>query len=108
MRLKMVLALSRRAPLILLDEPLAGLDPMIRDSMIKGLVAFVDPSEQTVMITTHEVSEIEPALDMVIALKNGKIVKLDDVENIRGMYGDSLVEWMKEVLGPNPPSLKTE
>ncbi len=107
-RLKMVLAMSRRTPLILLDEPLAGLDPMIRDSIIKGLVAFVDPSEQTVVITTHEVSEIEPALDMVIALKNGKIVKLDDVENIRGMYGDSLIEWMKEVLGPNSSSLKTE
>lgn len=98
-RLKMVLALSRRAPLVLLDEPLAGLDPMIRDSIIKGLVAFIDPSEQTVVVTTHEVSEMEPALDMVIALKRGKIIKIDDVENIRAMHGDSLVEWMKEVLG---------
>ncbi|MEN1969539.1 ABC transporter ATP-binding protein [Lentibacillus sp. N15] len=106
-RLKMVLTLSRRVPLVLLDEPLAGLDPMIRDSIIKGLVAFVDLSEQTVVMTTHEVSEIEPALDMAVALKNGKIAKVDDVENIRGMYGDSLVEWMKEALG-TASSFKTE
>lgn len=107
-RLKMVLALSRRAPLVLLDEPLAGLDPMIRDSIIKGLVAFVDLPEQSVVLTTHEVAEIEPALDTVVALKNGRIVKVDDVENIRETYGDSLVEWMKEVLGPVSSSLKTE
>lgn len=97
-RLKMVVALSRRAPIVLLDEPLAGLDPMIRESIIKGIVAFVDLSRQTVIMTTHEVSEIEPALDMVIAVKGGKIIKIDDVENIREDYGASLVEWMKKKM----------
>lgn len=107
-RLKMVTVLSRSAPVVLLDEPLAGLDPMIRDSVIKGLVSFVDPSEQTVIMTTHEVSEIEPALDMVVAVKNGGIVKIDEVENIRGMYGDGIVEWMKEALGSSRFPFKDE
>lgn len=107
-RLKMVAALSRRAPVVLLDEPLAGLDPMIRDSVIKGLVAFVDSSEQTVVMTTHEVSEIEPALDMVVAVKDGGIVKIDEVEKIRGMYGDGLVKWMKDTLGSIQFSFKDE
>ncbi|HEX7064037.1 MAG TPA: ABC transporter ATP-binding protein [Bacillales bacterium] len=99
-RLKMVVALARRAPLVLLDEPLSGLDPMIRDSIIKGLVAFIDLSEQTVIMTTHEVAEVEPALDMVIAIKDGGIVKIDDVEEIRSMHGGGLVDWMKETFGP--------
>lgn len=98
-RLKMVLALSRHAPLVLLDEPLSGLDPMIRESIIKGLVAFIDLTEQTVMMTTHEVAEIEPALDTVIAMKQGGIVKIDDIENIRSMHGGGLVDWMKETYG---------
>ncbi|GIN72908.1 putative ABC transporter ATP-binding protein YhcG [Bacillus sp. J14TS2] len=105
-RLKMIAVLSRRAPVVLLDEPLAGLDPMIRDSVIKGLVAFVDPSEQTVVMTTHEVSEIEPALDMVVAIKDGGIVKLDEVENIRAMYEDGLVSWMMETFGSTRFSFK--
>lgn len=99
-RLKMVVALSRSAPVVLLDEPLARLDPMIRESIIKGLVAFVDLSKQTVVMTTHEVAEMEPVLDIVLAIKAGKIIRIDDVENIREDYGSSLVEWMKEKMSP--------
>mgnify|MGYP001954988175 CR=1 FL=1 len=79
---------------------------MIRDSIIKGLVAFIDLSKQTVVMTTHEVSEIEPALDKVIAMRDGGIIKIDDVENIRNMHGDGLVYWMKETFGPTQVTFK--
>ena len=95
-RLKLVLVLSRKASLILLDEPLSGLDPMIRESILKGLIAFIDLPDQTVIMTTHEVSEVEPLLDMVVALRDGKVIRMDDVENIRTVYGNGLVQWMKE------------
>ncbi|MGZ4123249.1 MAG: AAA family ATPase, partial [Tumebacillaceae bacterium] len=97
-RLKMVLTLSRNAPLVLLDEPLSGLDPMIRDSIIKGLIAFINVPEQTVIMTTHEVAEVEPLLDMVVGLQDGRIVCIDEVENIRSTYGHGLVAWMKEAF----------
>ncbi|WP_028776013.1 ABC transporter ATP-binding protein [Shimazuella kribbensis] len=93
-RLKIVLALSRQAPLILLDEPLTGLDPMMRASIIKGLIAFLDIPEQTIVITTHEVMEIEPLLDMVLAIRNGEIIKFDDLDNIRELAGGNLLDWM--------------
>ncbi|HEY0828050.1 MAG TPA: ABC transporter ATP-binding protein [Bacilli bacterium] len=105
-RLKMVTTLSRRAPLILLDEPLSGLDPMIRESIIKGLIAFINFPEQTVIMATHEVAEVEPILDMVIAIKDGGIVHIDDVENIRLNYESSLVDWMKELFQTNKNPLK--
>ena len=69
MRVKLVLTLSRNAPLILLDEPLSGLDPMVRESIIKGLISFLDMDAQTVILTTHEVEEVEPLLDMVAAIR---------------------------------------
>jgi ABC-2 type transport system ATP-binding protein len=96
-RLKMVVTLSRNAPLLLLDEPLSGLDPMIRESILKGLITFVNLPEQTVIMTTHEVSEVEPLLDMVIAMKEGQILRMDEVDIIRSEHGMGLVEWMKEI-----------
>ena len=96
-RLKILLVLSRKVPIILMDEPLSGLDPMVRDSIIKGLLSFVDIEKQTVIITTHEIREIEPLLDFVIPLKNGKILEITEVEEIRSVQQLSLVEWMKKV-----------
>ncbi|MDD4335235.1 MAG: ABC transporter ATP-binding protein, partial [Desulfotomaculaceae bacterium] len=97
-RLKIVLALSRRAPLLLMDEPLAGLDPLAREAIIKSLISYLDLQEQTVLLSTHEVSEVEPVLDMVMSLHNGSIKGFEEVENIREKHGLSLLDWMKECL----------
>lgn len=94
-RLKLSLALSRDVPLILLDEPLSGLDPMVRESIIKGLISFVDLEKQTVVMTTHEVAEVEPLLDRVIAVRDGKLLATKDVEAIRDQENKSVVEWLK-------------
>lgn len=96
-RLKIVLTLAREVPLILMDEPLSGLDPMVRDSIIKGLISYVDLEKQTVIITTHEVNEVEPLLDMIVAIKDGKVIKIADVEELRQSEMNSVVEWMKKV-----------
>jgi len=94
-RLKILLSLSREVPYILMDEPLSGLDPMVRDSIIKGLISFVDLEKQTIIITTHEISEIEPLLDQVILIKEGEVVGISDVEDIRQNEQLSLIEWMR-------------
>lgn len=97
-RLKITLALSRRAPLVLMDEPLAGLDPLARDAIIKSMISYLDLREQTVFISTHEVSEVEPVLDMVMSLHYGEIKGFEEVENIREKFGLSLLDWMKKTL----------
>jgi len=97
MRVKLVLVLSRNAPLLLLDEPLSGLDPMVRESIIKGLISFLDMERQTVVLTTHEVEEVEPLLDVVAALKDGTVFKVEEADVIRSEYGLSLIDWMKQV-----------
>ncbi|MCA0987235.1 ABC transporter ATP-binding protein [Guptibacillus algicola] len=95
-RVKIALTLARDVPIILMDEPLSGLDPMVRDSIVKGLLSFIDLEKQTVIITTHEVTEIEPLLEMVIAIRNGKVLALEDVETIRERDGMRIVEWLKK------------
>lgn len=96
-RLKILLALARKAPLILMDEPLSGLDPLVRDSIIKSMISYLDLEQQTLLMATHEVAEIEPILDLVVAVHNGEVRGIEEVEEIRRGRGISLVEWMKEI-----------
>lgn len=96
-RLKIVLTLAREVPVILMDEPLSGLDPMVRDSIVKGLISFIDLEKQLVLITTHEIRELEMVLDEVIAIKDGDIIGHHNVEQLRIENGLSIVEWMTKV-----------
>lgn len=94
-RLKIVLVLSRAAPLIVMDEPLSGLDPLVRESIIQSLAAFVDLEHQTLVISTHEVEEIEPMLDSVMFIRDGSLEGYETVDDIRGRHGYGLIDWMK-------------
>ncbi|MCL7748901.1 ATP-binding cassette domain-containing protein [Halalkalibacter alkaliphilus] len=98
-RLKIVLTLSRDVPVILMDEPLSGLDPMVRDSIVKGLISFIDLERQVVLITTHEIREIEAILDEVVLIKNGKILGHKNVEQLRIEENMGIVDWMKKISG---------
>ncbi|MCC8352860.1 MULTISPECIES: ABC transporter ATP-binding protein [Bacillus] len=94
-RLKIVLALSRKASVILLDEPFSGLDPMVRDSIVNSLVSYIDFEQQIVVIATHEIDEIEILLDEVIVLADGEKMAQRDVEEIREQEGMSVLQWFK-------------
>lgn len=97
-RLKIVLAVSRQAPLIVMDEPLSGLDPMVRESILKGLISFIDLDHQTVVLSTHEVEEVEPILDMAVLLDRGEVKAMEYTDHIRETFGESIMEWMKHAL----------
>lgn len=93
-RLKIVVTLARDVPFILMDEPLSGLDPMVRQSIIRGLISFIDLEKQTVILTTHELQGIEPLLDTVILVKEGRLLAKSSVEEIRSEQNLNLVDWM--------------
>ncbi|MEH7107303.1 ABC transporter ATP-binding protein [Bacillus sp. JJ1764] len=97
-RLKLVLALSRKARVLLLDEPFSGLDPMVRDSIVRSLVSYIDFDEQTVIIATHEIDEIEPLLDEAIVILQGTIIDQKNVEDLREEEGLSVLEWLKATM----------
>ncbi|RIW37647.1 ABC transporter ATP-binding protein [Bacillus salacetis] len=94
-RLKLVLVLSRKTELLLLDEPFSGLDPMVRDTIVKSLLSFIDFESQTVIIATHEISEIEALLDEAYILQDGVLKDHCIVEELREESGMSLMDWLK-------------
>jgi ABC-2 type transport system ATP-binding protein len=94
-RLKLVLALSREAPVVLLDEPFSGLDVMVRDSIVRSLLSYIDFGRQMVIMATHEIEEIEKILDEVILIKDGEIISKENVEGLRESSGKSVIGWLK-------------
>jgi ABC-2 type transport system ATP-binding protein len=97
-RVKLVISLARNTPILLLDEPFSGLDPMVRESIVKGLLSYIDFDKQTVVIATHEINEIEMLLDEVIGIENGQIRAIENVEELREMQGLSILDWMKQIF----------
>ena len=95
-RLKLVLALSRNTEVLLLDEPFSGLDPMVRDTIVKGLLSYIDFGNQTVIIATHEIDEIEAILDEAFIISNGQILGHCIVEELRETDGLSVLQWLKK------------
>jgi ABC-2 type transport system ATP-binding protein len=96
-RLKIILTLSREVPVLLMDEPLSGLDPLVRDSIVKGLITFVDTEKQTVLLSTHQIMEVEMILDEVIAIKDGAVVDHRNVEDLRYDEQQGILEWMSAI-----------
>jgi len=80
-----------------MDEPLSGLDPMVRQSIVKGLLTFIDLEKQLVLIATHEIREIENILDEVIAFKDGTIIGHHNVEQLREEQNLGIIDWMTTI-----------
>ncbi|MDL4839744.1 ABC transporter ATP-binding protein [Aquibacillus rhizosphaerae] len=97
-RLKLVTTLARDAEVILLDEPFSGLDPLVRDSIVKSLLRYLDFDHQILLIATHEINEIEPLLDEAIAIYYGDIIGQEKVEELREEQGLSVLEWFKQLV----------
>jgi ABC-2 type transport system ATP-binding protein len=95
-RLKIALTLAREVPYILMDEPLSGLDPMVRQSIVKGMISYVDLESQTLVMTSHEIAEIESILDSFIAIKDGTLIRMTDVAELHESEGLGITEWMKK------------
>ncbi|GAU77030.1 ABC transporter ATP-binding protein [Fusibacter sp. 3D3] len=96
-RLKISLTICRDAEVIMLDEPLNGLDPISRTKIKECIIEQFD--ENSVMIvSTHLVTEIEQILDEVIFLGNGRLVLQGRAEDLRFERGKSIEDIYREVF----------
>ena len=96
-KVQLVLVMSRRAKLYLLDEPIGGVDPAARDYILNTIIQNYDPSA-TVLISTHLISDVERVLDEYIFLSKGKIVEQGSADQVREETGSSLDERFREVF----------
>jgi ABC-2 type transport system ATP-binding protein len=72
-RVQLLLALAHRPPVLLLDEPTDGLDPLIRDELLGILSEHLSETETTVLISTHRVHEAEGMADHIGAIQHGRL-----------------------------------
>ena len=96
-KVQIVLTMSRKAALYLLDEPIGGVDPAARELIIKTIINNYNP-EATVVIATHLIADVEPVLDDVVFLKQGHIVLHQDVDGLRAEREKSVDEIFRKVF----------
>lgn len=100
-KMQLVLVMSRKAKLYLLDEPIAGVDPAARDFILNTILTNYNESG-TVIISTHLIADIEQVLDEAIFLQNGHIVLHEPVDDIRSREGKSVDALFREVFRAQP------
>src|SRR6056297_504776 len=97
-RLKLILVLARNAPLLILDEPLAGIDPNSRARILESLISEYEADFQSIIISTHEVVEAERFFDHVVFLEEGKVLLKGNTDDLRAERNKSVQELVREVF----------
>ena len=96
-KVQLIMVMSRKAKLYLLDEPIGGVDPATRDYILDTIIRNYDP-EAVVLISTHLISDVEKVLDEVLFINQGQIALQASVDDIRQQYGKSVDEYFREVF----------
>lgn len=96
-KVRLAAALSRKAKLYLLDEPLNGIDLIARDKIMATILKAAD-EDVTIVISSHLVEELESVVDGVIMIKNGKNVLVGDADDMREERGKSIADVYREIF----------
>ena len=100
-KVQLILVMSRKADLYLLDEPIARVDPAARDYILTTIINNYN-EEGTVVISTHLISDIERILDEVIFIRDGKMVRHESVDDIKEKEGKSIDDVFKDTFRMMP------
>ena len=96
-KVQLVLVMSRRAKLYILDEPLGGVDPATRDHILDTILSNFS-EDATVLISTHLISDIERILDTVIFVDKGRVVLMEDADVLRQRENGSIDEIFRRMF----------
>ena len=96
-KVQLVLVMSRKADLYILDEPLGGVDPATRDYVLDTILSNFN-EEASVIISTHLISDIERILDEVVFIDKGKIVLQSDADKLRNKEKSSIDEIFRRMF----------
>jgi ABC-2 type transport system ATP-binding protein len=101
MRMKMALAcaLPFRPKLLILDEPFSGLDPLVRDEFMEGLLA--QAGEMTILISSHELGEIEGVATHVAFIDEGKLLFEESMNDLTGRFREVHITLEQEASAPS-------
>ncbi len=78
MKAALIAAMAYRPQLLVLDEPFSGLDPLVRDEFITGLLELAEGEGFTVVLSSHDIEEVARLADHVVLLKEGRVLLDED------------------------------
>lgn len=96
-KVQLVLVMSRKADLYILDEPIGGVDPAARDFILDTIINNFNEGA-SIIISTHLIADIEKILDDVIFISNGEITLTSSTDKLREEYGKSIDGIFREVF----------
>ena len=96
-KVQLVLVMSRKAKIYILDEPLGGVDPASRDYILQTILKTVD-KDSTLLISTHMIADIEKILDEVIFMDDGKIILQGNTKEIKKKEKCSIDETFRRMF----------
>lgn len=82
MKASLIAALAYRPELLLLDEPFSGLDPLVRDQLVTGLLELAGSEGFSVIISSHDIEEVDRIADHVVLLHEGSVVVDESAESL--------------------------
>ncbi|KNB72984.1 ABC transporter ATP-binding protein [Brevibacillus reuszeri] len=98
-RVMLILCMSREVPLIILDEPfagidlisreaiIAGIDLISREAIIAGMIDYLEEREVSILISTHDIQEVEGLFDYIVLMDQGKAIWSGEADELRAQYG---------------------
>lgn len=96
-KLQLALVLARDADLYIFDEPIGGVDPALRQTILDTIMSERNP-DSSVLLSTHQIYDVEEFFDDVIFLKEGKVLLHQPTSQVIQESGKSLLETFKEVF----------
>jgi len=88
MRMKAALlsSLAYRPKLVMLDEPFSGLDPLVRDEFIRGLLELTEQEGWTVFVSSHDIEEVQRLADRIAIINSGKLALNESSESLQARF----------------------
>ena len=96
-KIQLILVMSRKAKLYILDEPLGGVDPSTRDYIMQTILSNFG-EDSSLLITTHLIADVEKILDEVIFIDKGKVLLCDSADKVREKEKASIDEVFRRMV----------
>jgi ABC-2 type transport system ATP-binding protein len=102
-KVSLALSMAHEPPLLVLDEPTSGLDPMVRREFLESMVD-VAAAGRTVLLSSHQIVEVERVADTVVILRKGRLVLSERLEVLKSRVREVLVTLQEvDTVPPDVP-----
>lgn len=86
-KLNIATAMSHQPELLIMDEPMEGLDPSARDQVIEILMEFMEEEGHTILLSSHIISDLERVVDYVAFIHQGQLLFMESRDELTAKYG---------------------